>query len=141
MQRCVIGIVLTFLPGGAVSAQNRSNPIAALGKKNMQPPAFFCNLAALSPAERAKHEQLGKTIWAAHAGTKELEDGYAFQLHKDKVSVVEVAEWITAEDKCCSFFHFEIEVERNRGPLWLKIRGDEGIKKFIRATFASVTYE
>jgi hypothetical protein len=64
-----------------------------------------------------------------------LEDGYAFQLKREQVNLIELAEWITSEDKCCSFFHFEIEVERNRGPLWLKIRGDEGIKKFIRATF------
>jgi hypothetical protein len=136
-RRFCAGIALLICSSSLLPAQSNTNPIAALGKRMSQRPAFYCNLAALTPKERARHEQLGKKIWAAHAATKELEDGYAFQLQKDKVNLVELAEWITGEDKCCSFFHFEIEVERNRGPLWLKIRGDEGIKKFIQATFVS----
>jgi len=48
------------------------------------------------------------------------------------VSAVELAQWITGEDKR-SFFQFEVEVAQSR-PLWLKISGDEGIKKFIRVT-------
>jgi hypothetical protein len=97
-------------------------------------------LNALTPKEREEHAKIGKKIWAARTATKELEDGYAFQLKREQVNLIELAGWITGEDKCCSFFHFEIEAERNRGPLWLKIRGDEGIKQFIRATFPEATF-
>jgi hypothetical protein len=126
-------LAIANLPG--VSAQESINPMAEALKVISEKPGFYCNLNALTPKERAKHDKLGNKIWEAQTAIKELADGFAFQLSKDKVTVVELAEWITGEDKCCSFFQFEVEVERNRGPLWLKIRGDEGIKKFIRATF------
>jgi hypothetical protein len=134
-------IALILVCCGSLLAQDSPNAIAELGRRMSEKPTFYCNLNALSPKERAKHEKLGLKVWAARVTTEELEDGYAFQLQKEKISLVELAEWITDEDKCCSFFHFEVEVERNRGPLWLKIRGDEGIKRFIRATFTAAAYE
>jgi hypothetical protein len=30
-----------------------------------------------------------------------------------------------------------VELERNNGPLWLRLRGNDGIKPFIRAEFGS----
>jgi hypothetical protein len=134
-------IAVVVISCGILAAQESSNPIVALGRRANEPPTFYCNLNALSPKERAKQEKIAKKIWAAQTAIKELEDGYAFQLQREKVSLVELAEWIIGEDKCCSFFHFEVEVERNRGPLWLKIRGDQGIKKFIQATFPAAAYQ
>lgn len=36
---------------------------------------------------------------------------------------------------CCPFFDFVVELERNGGPLWLKLIGRDGIKPFIQAEF------
>ena len=33
----------------------------------------------------------------------------------------------------CPFFDFEVELQRDNGPLWLKLKGKDGIKPFIRA--------
>ena len=137
----VESIAAVVISCGALAAQESENPIVALGRRANQPPTFYCNLNALSSKERAKQEKIAKRIWAAQTGIKELEDGYAFQLQPDKISLVELAEWIVGENKCCSFFQFEVEVARNHGPLWLKVRGDEGVKKFIQATFTAAAYQ
>jgi hypothetical protein len=68
----------------------------------------------------------------AMSDTVELPDGYAFRLNKEAISLTEVAEWITFEQRCCTFFTFELELQANDGPLWLKLRGNEDVKEFLR---------
>ncbi len=96
---------------------------------------FYCNLNALSPTERARHRELSSELVAARIETKELPDGYAFRLQSETVSVADLAEWVSAESKCCPFFDFEIELQRDNGPLWLKLRGKDGVKQFIVSEF------
>ena len=38
------------------------------------------------------------------------------------------AEFVTYERLCCPFFAFELEVEKENGAMWLKLRGREGVK-------------
>jgi hypothetical protein len=98
-------------------------------------PGFFCNMGALTSADRERHKQLLLKLEGARIEIQELPDGYSFRLRSESVSLAEVAEWISYESKCCPFFDFEILLERDNGPLWLKLRGKEGIKPFIRAEF------
>lgn len=104
-------------------------------KKVTQSNGFHCNTKALNKVERERYNQLTDKFRQARIETKELSDGYAFRLNSETVSVAELAEWISAERKCCPFFSFEIELQRNNGPLWLKLRGADGVKAFIRAEF------
>jgi len=96
---------------------------------------FFCNMGALTSADRERHKQLLLKLEAARIEIQELPDGYSFRLRSELVSLAEAAEWISYESKCCPFFDFEILLERDNGPLWLRLRGKEGIKPFIRAEF------
>jgi hypothetical protein len=98
-------------------------------------PGFFCNMGALTSADRERHKELLAKLEAARTEIQELPDGYSFRLQSELVSLAEAAEWISYESKCCPFFDFEILLERDNGPLWLKLRGKEGIKPFIRAEF------
>jgi hypothetical protein len=50
--------------------------------------------------------------------------------------VAELAEWVVAERKCCAFFDFHIDFEREGTLLCLRLTGEEGIKAFIRSEFA-----
>lgn len=100
-----------------------------------QPSEFYCNTKALNKIERERYNQLTDKFRQARIETKELSDGYVFRLNSEAVSVAELAEWISAERKCCPFFSFEIELQRDNGPLWLKLRGADGVKAFIRAEF------
>jgi hypothetical protein len=88
-----------------------------------------------SKPERERYNQLTRMLANARVETKELPDGYAFRLKSEVIAVSEVAEWISMERRCCPFFGFEIALERDNGPLWLKLRGSAGVKVFIRAEF------
>jgi hypothetical protein len=47
----------------------------------------------------------------------------------------ELAEWVDAERKCCPFFDFHIDLEREGSMLWLRLTGQNGIKQFIQMEF------
>jgi hypothetical protein len=96
---------------------------------------FYCNIKALTPDERAHHKQLREKLTAARKEIVETEKGYEFQYSPADVSLAELAEWVGAESKCCPFFDFHIDLEREGKLLCLRLTGEEGIKAFIRAEF------
>ena len=55
--------------------------------------------------------QLTHKIDQAKVETVELANGFAFRFEEGSVSLAELAEWVSAERKCCPFFDFEIELQ------------------------------
>jgi hypothetical protein len=96
---------------------------------------FYCNIKALNPTERAQHHQLTEKLIAARKEIVETPRGYEFQYSPSDVSVAEVAGWVTTEAKCCPFFNFHIDLEREGNLVCLGLTGEEGIKAFIRSEF------
>jgi hypothetical protein len=96
---------------------------------------FYCNIKALNPAERAHHKRLTDKLIAARKEIGEIEKGYEFQFSPATVSLAELADWVVAEGKCCPFFDFHIDLEREGSLLCLRLTGEEGIKPFIRTEF------
>jgi hypothetical protein len=78
---------------------------------------------------------LSDKLVAVRKDIVETAKGYEFQFSPADVSLAEMAEWVAAESKCCPFFDFHIDVEREGRLLCLRLTGDEGIKAFIRAEF------
>jgi hypothetical protein len=119
-----------------MSAHARLQSVAPQGKveskASTDQSALYCNWKALSAAERERLHQLVEKLKAARTQIKELPDGYAFRLQTERVSIGEVAEYVASERKCCPFFDFEIEAQRDGGPLWLRLSGKVGVKEFIR---------
>ena len=97
--------------------------------------AFYCNVKALNPGERARHNQLTEKLLAARKATVETEKGYELQYSPADVTVTEIAEWVIAESKCCPFFDFHIDLENAGKLICLRLTGREGVKEFIRAEF------
>jgi hypothetical protein len=97
--------------------------------------AFCCNIHAMNKDERKRYDDLRAKLENAVEETTELESGYAFRFRREAVSLMEVAEWVEKERRCCSFFDFEIALEREGGPVSLKITGREGVKAFMRMEF------
>ena len=95
--------------------------------------AFVCNLGVMNEEERARYIALSRKLMSAGKERRELERGFAFRLAAEKIALVEVAEWVTFERRCCPFLNLEIEAEPNDGPVWLRMTGAEGIKQFILA--------
>jgi hypothetical protein len=96
---------------------------------------FYCNVKALDPSERAQHQQLTTKLIAVRKEIVETPRGYEFQFSPANVSIAELADWVTAEAKCCPFFNFHIDLEREGNLVCLGLTGGEGIKAFIRTEF------
>jgi type IV pilus biogenesis protein CpaD/CtpE len=91
-----------------------------------------CNMAALSNEQRKRILVLLKQIRTAGQEVRELPDGYALRLPAESATVRDVAEYITLERMCCPFFRFEMEVEQEGGPMWIRLTGREGVKEFTK---------
>ena len=90
---------------------------------------------ALSPAQRERYKVVIANLNENRLAIKELVDGYAFRFKADAQSIQEAAEFIVYERLCCPFFDFELAVEQDSNRVWLRLRGQEGIKEFIRDEF------
>ena len=130
-------LVLLLTSGGAarLHAQNSAATTNAEKKTMTTASKFYCNTKALTPAERAHHKQLTDKLIASRKEIVETEKGYEFQYNPSTVSLVELADWVVAEGKCCPFFDFHIDLEREGQLLCLRLTGEDGIKPFIRSEF------
>lgn len=72
---------------------------------------------------------------AAADEVAELPDGYAFRFPAEDPWPARLLTFVQAERRCCPFFAFEIVFEPGLGPVWLRLRGAEGVKAFVESTF------
>jgi hypothetical protein len=126
-------LVMTTV-GGAEPTHAQTEP-AATASEQTAPAKFFCNTAALNPTERAFHRHLTERLLASRIAVVEIPRGYEFQFSPTDISVAEVADWVVAEEKCCPFFDFHIDLEKQGRLICLRLTGDEGIQQFIRSEF------
>jgi hypothetical protein len=132
-----LALAVWMAGGGAVAMIGQNPPAAGNTEKQMTTTQskFYCNIKALTPAEREHHKQLTEKLMVARKEIVETRTGYEFQYRPADVSLAELADWVGAESKCCPFFDFHIDVEREGKLLCLRLTGEEGIKAFIRAEF------
>ncbi|SRR6266571_6428250 len=133
----VVTLALWMGSGGAMGLAAQSSAIIVQPERQVATvqSRFYCNIKALTPEERTRHKQLSEKLMAARKEMVETEKGYEFQYSPGDVSVAELAEWVAAESKCCPFFDFHIDLEREGRLVCLRLTGEEGIKAFIRAEF------
>ncbi|PYK21791.1 MAG: hypothetical protein DME53_07565 [Verrucomicrobia bacterium] len=97
---------------------------------------FACNAFALSPEARKRHfDEVGPALLKLKKSTRELPDGYEFELPPDKGTYQLLTEWAFQERLCCPFFDIDVRFERENGPLWLRLTGRPGTKEFIKEEF------
>jgi hypothetical protein len=125
---CILFGYFACWPARTASAANHEEQEIAPGR-------FYCNLKALSPAEREHHLLLSVKLLAARREIVEIEKGYEFQFSPADVSLAELADWVIAESKCCPFFDFHLDLEQKGKLLCLRLTGEPGIKQFIRSEF------
>jgi len=130
-----LALLLTGNGAGVVQGQNTPATLNAEKKTMTTTTKFFCNIKALTPAERTHHKGLTDKLIASRKEILETEKGYEFQYSPSTVSLAELADWVVAEGKCCPFFDFHIDLEREGQLLCLRLTGEEGIKPFIRSEF------
>ncbi len=138
----VVGVTLALWIGagaamGLAAQSSASSAIVVRPERQVETvqSKFYCNLKALTPEQRVRHKQLSEKLMAAKKEIVETEKGYEFQFSPEDVSLAELAEWVVAESKCCPFFDFHIDLEREGKLACLRLTGEEGIKAFIRVEF------
>ena len=82
--------------------------------------------------ESERYKYLREGMRSAFQGMKELPDGFAFRFPNDPLVIVNLAEWITLERRCCRFFNFALGVEPDDRTVWLSLTGGEGVKEFLQ---------
>jgi hypothetical protein len=93
---------------------------------------------ALSDRDREdRGAMLARELFASADAREELADGYAWRFPGDAGVLAKLTDFIAAERTCCTFFRFEIDVEPGLGPIWLRLRGPEGTRAFLRNLFAA----
>jgi hypothetical protein len=97
-----------------------------------------CNILALSPEIRKRHfDQLGPALLKLKKSTRELADGYEFEFPPDENTCRMLTEWVFQERLCCPFLDIALRLDRDAGPLWLRLTGQPGTKEFIKAEGAA----
>ena len=61
----------------------------------------------------------------------ELADGYALRFPGSDGWANKLVQFIAFERGCCPFFTFALLFEPKQGPIWLHLRGPEGVKAII----------
>lgn len=118
------------------SPQSSTAPEVPQTKSHESP--FACNRLALTPEQRKRHfDELGPQLVSLRKDVRELANGYEFEFPADFKTVQLVGEWVAGERACCPFFDIEMRLEREGGPLWLRLTGREGVKQFIHADGAA----
>lgn len=103
---------------------------------------LVCNIRALTDAEREQHLARGQKLLGAVVRTTELPNGYELAFDLTRLTdqrgqpwcVVEVAEWIDLESRCCPFLDFQIDVSgKSGGAVRLRLTGRaSNVKEFLR---------
>jgi len=95
-----------------------------------------CNALALSPELRKRHfEELGPALLKLTKSKRELPDGYELELPADNKTYQFLTEWAFQERLCCPFLDIGLRLDREGGPLWLRLTGRPGTKEFIKEEF------
>ena len=93
-------------------------------------PCLACNL--IGPEFVARKEAISRDLFAYVDRVEELPDGFGFRFPGADPWAAKALEFIEVEKQCCPFFTFELAFEPDDGPLWLRLRGSEAIKAFVR---------
>ena len=96
---------------------------------------FICNANALSQVQRERYQELTVKLNEARQAVSELSDGFAFRFKAESQLILDAAEFVVYERLCCPFFNFELAIEPDANRLLLRLRGQTGIKEFIKAAF------
>jgi hypothetical protein len=88
-----------------------------------------CNLP--EPQLLDRRQEIAADLFQGIRQTTELPDGYALQFPGTDAWAAKLLEFINVERSCCSFFTFELSFGPHQGPIWLRLRGPDGVKAFI----------
>lgn len=100
-------------------------------QEQTETPCLACNLVGRELADRK--DAIARDLFAHAERVEELPDGFGYRFPAAEPWAARVLDFIAVEKRCCPFITFELVFEPNDGPLWLRLRGSDAIKAFVRA--------
>jgi hypothetical protein len=94
-----------------------------------------CNLDGIPAQERPRYTELFQSLCHAIREKRELPDGYALLLDPAQFTMDQALEWTKLERECCPFLETQVRWDIENGPVWLDLKGPEGVKDFILDEF------
>lgn len=96
-------------------------------------PILACDLTAIPAEVREEHVVRTPQLFTTAQEVRELADGFAIRFENGAGKFMSIARFIENERWCCPFFRFSVDIEPNRGPIWLRLTGGEGVKGLLRS--------
>ena len=100
-----------------------------MSERNTELP-IVCNLEVFDGEERKRQNRLLSLLGERVQETRELEDGFTFRLPAE--DLMDAAELMSLERKCCGFLRLRLEAVANEPHVWLSLSGPSGTKEFLR---------
>ena len=94
-----------------------------------------CNLNALNNAEQQRRAELSARLQKSVHAVVPIPDGYIFRLPSNGRALLEVAEFISFERRCCPFLSFQINLNESDEAITVQLSGPDGVKEFLAAEF------
>jgi hypothetical protein len=95
-----------------------------------------CTLSDKALAHR--RENTIATLFQQAEARQELADGYTFRFPGTDQVADQLLDFIKFERRCCAFFTFELSFAPNEGPIWLSLRGGDGVKAYLQEELLSL---
>ncbi len=106
--------------------------------KQTQSP-LACDMTAIPAAQRPVHLTNGRELFSKMEEFRDLPDGYEFRFADGPDLLTKLGEFIALERLCCPFLHFDVSVDAEGGPVWMRLSGRDGVKDFIREEISGLT--
>jgi hypothetical protein len=131
--RPIVRLLIAILATGLTLM---SNEAAAQQVAQKTEHRLTCNLDGIPSQERARYADLFESLRHAIRDKRELPDGYALLLDPAQFTTDQALEWTKLEQECCPFLEMQVRWDIENGPVWLDLKGPEGVKDFILDEFA-----
>lgn len=93
--------------------------------------SLYCDMKALTPAERAVHREATAKLLGAVLARRPHGDGYTFEIDGARFELSRASAWMALERKCCPFLRFQLDVPAGEGRFTMRIRGPKGTREFL----------
>lgn len=94
-----------------------------------------CNLGALDEAQRERRAELAARLQSSVREIVPNDDGYTFRFSSSDKILLEIAEFVLLERRCCPFLNFQISLKEDDDAITVCLSGRSGVKEFLAAEF------
>jgi hypothetical protein len=136
-------VLLAWLPADAAtcssaccSEKKTTTEFGFASDTEENPSPLACNLLGLSEEQRERRVEIWKDLTPQVLEVREMLAGYAFRFDTTSEILMQIAELVTLEARCCPFLRFDVEITEEGGPIWFELSGRDGVKEFLDAIMA-----